>query len=385
MNSFLASKKDGTYCIGHASVLFRLDGKLFAFDPVWSHNPYSNFLFWPEQINGDEILPKLSGVITSHAHADHWAPHILSRLECPVYIMSGRPGLKAKLKKYAKVVNEIQPYTWSPLSDSVDVFFSEHPTNGVDSFSFVRGKRSSFAFGSDCFLDEKKLLLIKHRLPPIDVAFVPSQFVHWFPFLQKDVDPVWKRIEIERLILLHHKKAELFVKTLRPIMAFGTGADLYYKGWKDHVLNRHLFGSLPSCLSKCVAGDYVLDGKQYYREEWIDSFPRDVLPEPYTNTKQWIPRLKDIQRISKKLKAAKPFDGWEIQVNQVSIDLKSLNASVRECSDKYYRFDFDRDVYLSWLSGAITFEEALGSRRFEFRRSPNEYHPEIFEIFNNHM
>ncbi len=388
LKDFMSSKDDGVFVIGHSSALSRLDGFLYLVDPVWGdYKPYENFVFWPRQVDCYDILQQVSGVIVTHEHQDHWSPEILKQLECPVYLMAGRPHIKDTISKYAKIVEEIQPYTWTQLRGGADVFFSEHSFNKIDSLPFLRGKHSCFSFGSDCFLDEKKINEIKRAIPQIDVSLVPWAFIHFWPFLQTDISEEFRNQEINRMVKQSEEQAKLFVDAFNPKIAIGTGADLYYDTAPSDILNRHLIaGVYPSFLEHAIAGSYVINGKLVSGEH-KEPFPAHASAPLDLATYEIIPEWHQLLRKKTSLVDAPIIHGYEIIVNQTVIDLQTKNVFHRqEWGNKpYYRFNFDKPIYLDWLNGKRTLENCIGTRRFEFCRNPDVYRKDLFAHFQEYL
>lgn len=115
LNEFINSEKDGIFYIGHAAALVKAGKELILVDGIWNESPYENFIFFPKQIDCSKMLSKVTAAIVSHEHADHWAPEILRKLECPVTVMGNRPRLLDRLADHAKLVIDAPALRWVKL------------------------------------------------------------------------------------------------------------------------------------------------------------------------------------------------------------------------------------------------------------------------------
>lgn len=399
LHKFMTSEEEGVFIIGHASAIVRLGGDIILFDPVWGdYKPYGDhWHFFPKQIDCTPIIPFVDRVIISHEHADHLCEPVLKHFagyDTPVMIMADRPRLFDRLRGLGLRVWERAPFQWHRLTGDVDVFFSTHAFNNIDSLPFLRSNTSCVSLGSDCFLDQKRIKEIHRAIPPIDVALVPYAFIHWWPFLQAGISAGERSREIARMVELSTAQANDFVRSFKPGMAIGTGADLYYRAPADHILNAHLFAPPPKFLERARAGDYVLLNHEplgvkraIFRNSEPEIYPNCQV-EPLRFPVQ-PPSLSELQKLNTRLGAAREhrIKNFEIIVNDIVIDLEHLHASVRSWPGEkdYYRFDFDREQYRQWVTGKITFEQAIGTRRFQFEREPDTYRPDVFAWFQAYL
>ncbi len=391
LDDFLKSTDDGVFLIGHASALVRTGQYLILFDPAWGpYEPYgSHWTFWPSQVNCDEILDMVDRIVLSHEHMDHLCEPILRLARCTVHIMSGRPRLKQRIEACGRTVVEHDPRQWKWFTPQSDIFFLEHPFNKVDSLPVIRGKNLTVSLGSDCFQDAQGCEILARACPPIDVALVPHQFIHWWPFLQVDISPEQRHEIIEREVMKCRSQAELFMRTIKPRIAFATGDSLFYAAGPRSLLNSHLFeSSLPDGLLANRPGSYVLmkqDGPciEFARTE--EKFP-EKKQEPL---KIW-PATLDPRRTSilkARLAMALPFeDPFDVVINDLPILADVLAFGTVRSGSPYYHFRFDIAVLNQWLDGKINLETAIGTRRFEFTRKPvDHYDPRFFEWVNKYL
>ncbi len=378
--------------IGHSSCLVRASGKLILCDPVWrDHRPYENFLTFPSQVNCDDILPQIEACTVSHGHLDHWTPEILEDLPCFVHIMDGRPRLVSTLADHSPVV-EVPRRKWVDLCDGVDIFFVDHPTNTVDSACIIRGTDITVYVGSDCFLDKNRCMAIANATQIIDVACIPYSFVHHYPALI-EMDASRKNEEARRLKKQSLDQARMFVETVRPKVVVPFGNNLLYCEGPDHPLNAYL--AKPEELYNALpmnAGDFLLkqNGIMIPHQFPVDE-KSEWRPLPPMDFKVELSDAEHVSIIERVRKAAKNAPGHAIVVNDVVVidcDARRAYAGTMEGilrDKKVHRFYFDAPVFHQWASGSITFESALGSRRFKYSRSPDEYSVVISEFWANFL
>jgi hypothetical protein len=370
------TSQDGVYYIGHASALARVSGKILLFDPVWNHKPYGeNWEFIPEQKNADDILDQVDAVFVSHIHSDHYSPAILSKVRCPIFIMEGRPNLTARMSSYNKNVVTYPHSQWIKSDLGFDFYFQPHTFNSIDSSVFVKNSDFCMYHGNDNFLTPEALNKLKSVIPKVDVAMVPYAFIHWYPHLMTEVTEEWRQTETDRLNKLCLDQAKDFLNILNVKTAIPFGSALFFAEGPDHILNRTL--SLPHDFTGAlpiVAGGWVMaDGSHSTpptRDEYLkllETLPLDV--------------------VSERILKATPVPNHELIVNDVVVDLETLKVFRRSDMGKkpFTQFTFEPMIYRQWLKGEITFEEAVGSRRFRCQREPNAYNLKVFEFMNNYL
>ena len=392
---FLDSEYDGFYFLGHASALLKIGKELILCDPIWEMpkepKPYENFLFYPHQVIATEILSRITACVVSHEHADHWSPSILKKLKCPVHIMDGRPRLRDRLGSHAEII-ERPAKKWSPLVGDVSVFFVPNPKNTVDSSCLIRGKDLCIYAGSDNFLDRNLCQVVATATKHVDVACIPYACVFYYPHLL-EMDESKKKEEAIRLKKHSLDEARMFIDIVRPGIAVPFGNNLFYCEGPNHPLNAYLakpselWGALP-----LAGGDYVLK-----RGSSLVPF---LFPVEFLNEWEALPPMafsvelsdKELTSIMSRVRKAPGVIPWHaIRVNDVvTIDAHSrrvyeglAESIVRD--RKLHYFWFDSSVFHAWASGKITFEGALGSRRFKYSRNPDEFNPSLADWWANHL
>ncbi len=399
LQKFMDTEKEGVFIIGHSSALVKIydDKKAyhFLFDPVWDHEPYGkHWGFYPAQVNCDEILHLIDGCFVSHLHEDHVCERILKKLECPVYIMKGRPEL-AKRLSFCSELCEIRPDGVFGLvhETAICAYFVPHDFNTIDSSVFIFNEDFCVYHGNDNFLSLPSVMklekLFKNR---IDVAMLPYAFIHYYPHLLSNLTDGEKELEARRLGLLSIEQADHFVNVLCPKAAIPFGASLFYKGGKDHPLNKylmapHYFNGLCSFL----AGGYVFKdgespmpvlGQEYNKilESIENTAPEfePFIPDKGTNLAIWNVLFKKVEK--HKLDEKHIFG-----VNGLRINLMDGLSCQESTTIPRTEFHFDKNTLFRWLRGDITFEQAIGTRQFRYERWPNVYNLKVIEFYNKYL
>ena len=60
-----------------------------------------------------------------------------------------------------------------------------------------------------------------------------------------------------------------------------------------------------------------------------------------------------------------------------------FNKQILPSNCHYFKLNLNE--YNKWLSGKLTFEEVLGSRRFRYTRKPNNYSVKVMQIYTNYL
>ena len=388
LDKFLRSEGNGAFYIGHASALVRLNKRLILFDPIWGdHKPYGKYwTFYPHQYDCSEILDLIDACVVSHIHEDHICDPILKQLNCPVTIMGPRVNLAQRISR-SQEVHILSRFKWIDM-DGFQIMFVPHAFNSIDSSCLVRDGKTTIYVGSDNFLDAKLLDQLQ-AVGTIDIAFVPYAFIHWYPHLLNNLTPEEKRKEVKRLNQQSLEQAYMFVEKLKPKVVVPFGANLLYSESLDHPLNKTL------CSPKDFHGATILNSG-----DWIDQNLKphytykkftfkSVKMKPMKFEVQNVPDLY-IKGLEKKVSQAKQtVVNHSVIVNKkIAIDLEHLSVNQNGqhlASHDITMFNFDVEVYEDWIKNRITFEQAIGTRRFECYRYPNTYNLQVFEFINNYL
>jgi L-ascorbate metabolism protein UlaG (beta-lactamase superfamily) len=388
LRKFMDSKQDGFFYIGHASALVRIDQKLILFDPVWNHTPYGKWwTFVPEQIDCDEILERISVCVISHIHEDHVCEEILKKLKCPILIMGGRSQLRQRLEGCSYQVIQMPRMKWMKHA-GLEFYFVPHSFNTVDSSCFVRSKDYCVYHGNDNFLGPELLLKCGEDVPRVDLAMVPYAFIHYYPFLLDSLSEDEKQREIGRLNIQSIEQAQQFRRVMKPVVAIPFGASLFYDDGAMHPLNRNLATPFQHGFIAMFAGNYLM--KDY------DSNLEDVDYSKMLVDKLGGQKLKpvdpevvfggrEVEMVHKRVfRQNPPKLNHIISVNGLQIDLMGTDRKPEERISQT-GFNFDAGIFYKWVRGELTFERAIGTRRFTYTRSPNVYNLEVIEWYNKYL
>lgn len=390
---FMKSHNDGVFMIGHASALVRLSNKLILMDPVWNHTPYGQYwIFHPEQIDCESILDKIDACIVSHQHSDHFVPRILEKLKCPVFIMANRPKFRDMMKKHAKSVFSLAPYKWTTIFDDVQIYFVPHAFNTIDSSAAIRNRSMCIYHGNDNFLSEEICERINPHLGVVNIALLPYAFIHYYPHLLGSLSNDERQKETARLNKQSLDQAQNFVKIINPSIYVPFGASLFYADGPENILNSTLSKPKDFAGSQQMnPGDFILDNKANMLLSFYSSPGKPKWsPMPYKEEKmEKAPEAKLGDIRARLLRTRKRIWDHRLIINNITIDLDHLTVSTtksaKHFSGNITRFVFESDVFLLWLDGLISFEEALGTRRFVYYRTPNVYSLEVIEFYNKYL
>lgn len=378
IEDFLDHKEDGVYVLGHSSALIRLSGKLILCDPVGPrHQPYGHYWkFKPDQIDASDGMLDIEEIFISHVHSDHWDPTYLLNYDCRVSIMEDRPELLRALLEYTAISTE-RPNEWIACpSNSYESYFMPHPHNTIDSAIVLRNEHMTIFHGNDCFLDEASCLKLKRDVGNIDVALLPFQFVHSYPYLLDGITEGERESEIERLNKQCLDQAKMFCEILQPKHVVPFGGSLFHV--ENDYLNSRL--SRPHDLNVAnnrvlVAGGFILKDGTVHGSLKRDEYERIINMEP----------ILDIirERVSR---SPLKIPGHRIYVNGIEIDLFTLE--VKRTSERWApltQYVVHKIEFQQWLMGRMTFEQVIGSRRFRYKRIPNEYNLQVHEFTQKYL
>lgn len=394
-----AHPAQGVYYIGHASALVRMAGFHILLDPIWKHRPYGDYwTFVPPQIDCDIVLPITDAVIVSHIHEDHLCEPVLSRLpkDARISLMGGRERFAARLRNI-RPLRRFKPFYWQSLiPNAVDVMFVPHAFNNVDSSCFLRSRIDGYTVyhGNDNFLSLELIELVQKNVDRVDVAMVPYSFVHWYPQCMA-ISPEEKSRENGRLAIQSLMQAQAFIAAFQPKITIPFGNSIFYDDGPNHPLNREL--ATPFHFRRATplfAGDYVL-GDQVHRVLQDDPEYREM-QQHYLTRRQLPMRFSDgvplaspdnlLQRVES---ATFGVSNHDLVVNGICIALDSRRVTLGHQpgpgARPYTRFDLSEEIFEPWLRGEMTFEEALGTRRFICRREPNLYNQRVFAWMNEFL
>jgi L-ascorbate metabolism protein UlaG (beta-lactamase superfamily) len=428
-SEFFASTEDGLFYLSHASILVRLNGKRFLFDPVLAKPPHlGSWLFYPEMVIDRRML-EVDAVFVSHQHRDHFDEEFLALLPptTPVYIVEGRPQLLGQMQAAKLNVVELPSNQPFDLGGGVNCFGVLHEYNGIDSAIAISNGSFTVYHGNDCFLSNDRLSLVKEQYANIDVACIPFAYVHWYPFLLEEVDPDWKKQEANRLIKDYLDFGLRQTTFLAPQVAIPFGANMFYCDDIDSDHNKAVLSPFDfkhyalevgsadfDRIFTLFAGDSVLslkDQKGLKLSINQSSLTRDQLHKGFSSFLSEVRRigtgfdssellqlsrdqLSDLSFMKDRLGCIQDSMQETIYLSNsdnpddqiVAIDLDQLSVTPVTHVDSrvpYHHFRLTDLAYRAYFSKRFSLNEVIASSRFTLVRRPNTYRIEALRIVNN--
>lgn len=419
INKFLRSSNDGMYYVGHASIIVRVEGKNFLFDYVKENMPYGDsWRFFPPLV---DQLPSdlIDGIFISHIHQDHFDPILLKDgpIKCPIYIIGGRKGFEDSLNSQEIKYIRINPGYKIEIAPKIYVQGFLHHSNGVDASCIIGNKNFSVYHGNDNYLDNDSLKDIDDEFYKIDVACIPYAYINWYPQLLENLTPSEKSSESERLCNHYFEYAINQADLLNAQQVIPFGANLIYKDSARSPLNLECKTPLDfeeyvektrgidaaSRFKALFSGDSIVKINErlhlnvvsdYKSEEFRDEMQRylDMLnaesgvakEEPFVYVNDIAPRITICTPTAyDHLIFVKPreFNCGTVVNTKNSLVSKITLDELEASNIEYTIINISEEfLYAKWLSGQITIEEIIGSRKFSMYRNPNIYNKEILLI-----
>jgi len=240
LDAFFESEDDGVLYVGHASILARLSGKTFLFDPVGLSSPYFDcWVFFPPQVMDPRLL-EVDAVVVSHSHQDHFDTDFLKLFPAatPIYIVEGRPMFSQMCAEAGVKVTELPANQLAEIAPGVEIYAVLHETNGIDASLAIRNGRFCVYHGNDNYVSAERLGALKAAVGHVDVGCVPFAYIHWYPFLLEGVNPEWRDREARRLMDQYLDLGIAQAELLDAEVVIPFGANLVYYDDADSVMNR---------------------------------------------------------------------------------------------------------------------------------------------------
>jgi L-ascorbate metabolism protein UlaG (beta-lactamase superfamily) len=419
LDAFFGGSEDGVLYVGHASILVRLSGKTFLFDPVGLSSPYFDcWVFFPAQVMDPRLLA-VDAVIVSHCHQDHFDTAFLKLFPptTPIHIVEGRPMFAQMCAEAGIEVVELPADRLTEIAPGVEIYAVLHETNGVDASLAIRNAHFCTYHGNDNYVSAPTLQRLKDAVGRVDVACVPFAYIHWYPFLLEGVDPAWRDTEARRLTDAYLDKGIDAAEILAAEVVIPFGANLVY--WDDafSVMNRAALSPLdfvayarakparhPERYRPMFAGDTVMKrsgglevvckarNEAGFRAEMQGALQSSATRPPDPPDDAVTPPA-DLGWLEARLRqhASGHFDhrirveGPGARPVRVEIDLDSQTAAVVgdwRFGAPYHHFRLEAEPMLRWLDRTVTLEGVIGMRRFRIERVPESYDPAILAVIN---
>jgi L-ascorbate metabolism protein UlaG (beta-lactamase superfamily) len=419
LDAFFGASDDGVLYVGHASILVRLSGRTFLFDPVGLSSPYFDcWVFFPAQVMDPRLLA-VDAVIVSHCHQDHFDTAFLKLFPptTPIHIVEGRPMFGQMCAEAGIEVVELPADRLTEIAPGVEIYAVLHETNGVDASLAIRNAHFCVYHGNDNYVSAPTLQRLKDAVGRVDVACVPFAYIHWYPFLLEGVDPAWRDAEARRLMDAYLDKGVEQAEILDAEVVIPFGANLVY--WDDafSVMNRAALSPLdfvayaqarparhPQRYRPMFAGDTVMRrggalevvckarNEAVFRVEMQAALQSCTTrpPEPPVEgvappaDLSWLEaRLR--QHASGRFEHRVRVEGPGARPVRVEIDLDTQTAAVVDdwrFGAPYHHFRLEAEPMLRWLDRTVTLEGVIGMRRFRIERVPELYDPAILAVIN---
>lgn len=420
VEAFLELEEDGVYYTGHASIITRINGANFLFDYVKDNAPYGDrWVFFPDLIKSIP-LDRMDGIFVSHVHQDHFDPIFLKsgEIQCPVYIIGGRPSFEAALKHNDISCINIAPGRKFEIAPGVYVYGFLHQSNGIDASCCIGNRNFSVYHGNDNYLSNELLGSIDPEFSSIDVACIPYAYINWYPQLLENLSVAEKAEESKRLCNLYFEYAIEQAGLLNARQVIPFGANLVYKDHARSPLNlecktpldferyvRDTRGDADATRFKALfSGDVIVKRGDSLAIHSAELYDAEIYRDKMQAFLEALEVKTDrVERISPALAASglpsirtiatpTPYDHYicvrldgcddGVMVNTKDSQVLKFDSHHLESNDvPHHIFNIkDPDVYFGWLAGDLTIEEIIGSRQFSILRRPNVYNKDVLVI-----
>ena len=423
LTTFLELESDGVFYTGHASIIVRINKYNFLFDYVKNNLPYGkSWRFFPE-LTKNVPMDQIDGIFVSHIHQDHFDPVFLSGhdISCPIYILEGRPSFEEALKKESLDFVKLACDKKIEILPDVYVYGFTHQNNGVDASCCIGNKNFSVYHGNDNYLDNQILDARDSEFQEIDVACIPYAYINWYPQLLENISDEMRADESNRLCVFYYEYAVEQANSLRAKQVIPFGANLVYRDSAHSRLNsecktpldfeeyiRATRGDEEAKKFKALfSGDTIIRGQDglvvnnsghYSQKNYRDKMDQFLSSLPKLGTKKSTEIFKDssdfLKNISIKSKTTMDHyigirggseSGVMINTKTGSVDRLDLDFLAKR-NFEYHILDVkSAQLYNRWLTGDVTIEQIIGSRKFTMTREPNNYNKEILVIMTTEL
>jgi len=424
LKNFLSSQEDGSFFVGHASVLARIDKKLIMFDFVRNINFFLNsWFFFPKLEWTKEIIKKLDYIFISHSHDDHFDPVLLKKIpkNIKIFLPAKRVGFENFLKNHKiKNIFMINPNKIQKIDPTISAMAIPSDHNDIDSSYFIKGKKFSLYHGNDNFLSPHLIKKAVSKFGPANHAYIPFAYVWWYPFCLTSISSKRRKNEGKRLSNKNMIIGEGISRALKPDVVIPFAANMVYYD-PASVINKetaNTFDFKTFCRKKksiisnkvqnLFPGDYVLKNKlknQIFSKkinkkiffEKLKNFLKKAKNIYNADNKKFkiennLKKLKTYQKKLSKLKKIKLNRNLYVRTNNhlskiIKIDPWKRNISLVNKIEKKnsYIFTFDPIPLKAWLEKKVSFEDVLNSQRFTLERYPEEFRQDIWKYIRNYL
>jgi UDP-MurNAc hydroxylase len=411
LNEFIESDLEGSFYVGHASVLFRINKKLFLIDGVNKNSLFENsWVFFPELIF-DNLFYSLDGVFVSHCHDDHYDIDFLRKLRknTPIYITKGRIGLDELIADPFLNSVEIEPMKMVAF-DGFEVLAIPSDHNNFDSSFIIKNSSFSIYQGNDNFIPRDVIKKAFSITGSVSHVYIPFSYVWWYPFCLLSMPQKQKEQEVKRLSEKNMKIGLYIAEELdADIIIPSAGNLIFHDSSADHI-NRmiaspfdflNFLESQNNPLAKktftLFSGDSILNEK-----EKINVYSSNISKEDYYHEMKTFLQEMEQQRITYKydVKNTDPekinlrqkktiniktdlfFKSRESDTTLIKFDckIKKFIATKNIDSLEYISFDIEDALLERWIQGDVTLETVLNSQRLLINRIPERFDEETWKL-----
>lgn len=419
LTAFLRSTADGTFYVGHACMLVRMNGRKFIFDPVMQRPLLlESWLYFPPQVMDPRLLD-VDGVFISHFHEDHYDPRYLAQLRpgTPIYIAEERPMFEGWLRDLGLTVKTLPPRRLAEVAPGVSAYSMPSEYNKIDSSFLLKGDGLCVYQGNDNFLTAETLVEARRAVGPVDHAFVPYAYIWWYPFRLGSIDAATRHSEGQRMVTKYLDLGLEHATILGSPVVVPCGGNLVYYDSVDSDINQAVYTpydfkdyalqhrpDLGDRVMPLVAGDYILKEGGAEQVVWSPSTTAVYKAKLAAFLAAWAAKnppaagqraklsRQDVAFLERRLTRPEvlPLDyvltflcsedptvGFQVDLKDRTI---ALTTDAPAEGRAWIRFEMQAVALEAWLSEEIIFEVILESARFTVYRFPEVHDPKVWEL-----
>ena len=416
LNDFLNSNLDGSYYVGHASVLFRMNQKLFLIDGVIQDSLFEKSWYFFPELKFDELFFSLDGIFVSHCHDDHYDLEFLRKIKknTPIYITKNRIGFDELINDPNLNSIEIEPFKKIKLDD-FDILAIPSDHNDFDSSFIIKNDSFSIYQGNDNFIPRKVIKKAADIMGEVSHVYIPFSYVWWYPFCLTSMDAKEKESEIKRLSEKNMNIGLYIAEELNAEVIIPSAGNLIFHDIAADHINRMIatpfdfidyLKSLNSPMLKktfpLLSGDYVLNEKKII-DIYLDFLDRNNY---YKGMNIFLKKLDSINKITK-------YEIKKSDVNKINLrtsDFKHINTDLifksrtinniylffdstiktfkiidKINSEEFILFDIEDSMLKQWVRGKVTLETVLNSQRLLITREPEKFDESLWNIIRSKL
>jgi hypothetical protein len=402
---------DHSSFLGHAAVLAEVGGLRIGFDVHKGGDLLcGQWRFVPEPIHVDPA--SLDVLVISHAHADHFDARVIHGLRdgAIIIIPDERPQLQAMVAKaFASVgrhddAEEVCVQVWPHgqrvhLGHGVVLACVPSDRNQIDSAWFLQSTTGYGLYhGNDAFMTRTTLKRLRRQWAPDGVTdcYAPFCFIHWYPMCVESLTPERRRAELARCVDESLASFREHGEVLGARCLIPCGGNLAFMGESQEMSDAVLtpweamatvgdgpFGPWPAIGNGEVPvhlGPQARDLINAARAQRRSVMPSGAFDDPSGRKPLWsghgaaLPSDESIGRMDT------TSDRAGVRLNYGDTNgLGPMLDIYDDASGDRLRFVFDVPVWNAWTSGAISFEDALGTCAFKVRRTPEHYNRDLWQ------